>query len=472
MLIAVCAGYLLVLMDYSVVNVSLHTIQQRFGAAADGLQWTVNAYEILFGALLLPAGFLADRCGHRRVLIGGLVLFGLASAGMVTSDRIGEVIAWRVLMGVGGSAIPVTTLAVLQSVPSLAGALRPVSLWAAMPGASFALGPIFGGACAGSWGWWAPFLVNLPLALVCALVVGRYAADSPRIRAAKLDWPGVLLVISSVGMLLLAVSRSGAVSWLDLSVAGPVCISAGLAVCLVKVELKHKTPVLDLRLFRDRLFAAGTACVALAFFSLAGAIFLVPAYLQVIRGQAVFEASLSIVGLACGSAPGSLLAGRVQRRFGPRIAGMTAMVTLAAGLGGFAAMGSATSLPSTWLWFVLAGAGFGMTGAVSTPLTMSSVPLTRVGTATGTATLTRTVSSALSVALLGTVCSFDDRASIAALREFRTALWITAGTAAAGAFVAASYFPRKGSPWLLSGSCSPSSSPSWPHGSGAASPPR
>ncbi|UOZ06909.1 MFS transporter [Amycolatopsis sp. WQ 127309] len=446
LLVAACGAYLLVMMDYSVINVSLHTIQLRFGVTTAGLQWTVNAYEILFGTLILPAGFLADRYGHRRVLLGGLLLFALASAGIALSRGIGDLIAWRAVMGIGGAAIPATTLALVKNGPSTARTGRTIGVWAAMPGASFALGPVLGGALAGSGAWWAPFLVNIPVALGCALIVAWRGTDPVRARTTRLDWHGVLLVIGCCGTLLLGMSRAGGPEgWSDPAVAGFLGTSAALAAWLIRTSAKHQSPVLDLPLFRDRAFAAGTAAISLIFFALSGAIFLIPTYLQVLRGETALDAGLTMVSLAVGSMAASAAAGAVQAVAGRRVTGTSGMLAILAGLAGFAVMGETTPAPWAWCWFALMGIGLGLVSAVSTPLAMSSVAPDRAGTAAGSTTLVRTTSSAISVALLGTLCSFAGGADVAVLGEFRTAMWIAAGAASAGALVTVFFFPRKGS---------------------------
>jgi EmrB/QacA subfamily drug resistance transporter len=405
--VAACTAYLLVMMDYSVINVALQSIQQQFGASNVQLQWVVNAYETLFATLMLPAGFLADRFGPRRVVTGGLILFAIGSAGIVTSDSATTVILWRAVMGIGGSVVPATTLAVISDVVgSPSRRARVMGIWAAMAGASLAVGPVFSGALVAVSAWWIPFLVDVPVMLACAVVFWWACPNRAQPSTARLDRLGVLFVTATVACLVFAVSEWGvSENWGDPAVLGPLVTGVVLMVILVRFETRQERPVLDVRLLGDRAFASGTVSVSLLFFALAGLIFLSTFYLQLIRRQTTLEMGFSMVPLAVGSVIASFAGGAARAHLGQRGTVVLGMGALTAGLTGFACLGDHTTVFVPWLGFLAIGVGLGLVTGVSTPLTMSTVPPGRAGAVAGTVNLVRGFSVTLGIAVLGAVYS-------------------------------------------------------------------
>lgn len=412
-LAAIAGAYLLVMMDYSIINVALQTVQEDFDASNAGLQWVVSAYELMYAALLLPAGFLADRYGRNKVLLIGLGIFVIASGLMVLAHDTGQIIALRALMGIGGAVVPATTLAIIKHVFPLDRQAAAMGVWSAVGGASVALGPILGGFLVQSFAWWSIFLINVPIVAACMITLAATTPESRAPARGRLDLAGIALAILSVGLLVLGLIRGGETgTWRGLDTTGTIILGLAVLVVLVVVERRRDAPMLDVTLLRKRAFAAGTMSISLAYFALTGGTFLLVFYVQLIRDQTPLQLGLSMLPVAVGAVIGSLAAEALMRRYGARITISAAMLILAAGFTLFAFAGQNTSQVWVEVAFAAAGIGMGVTMGTTTPLTMSSIPTDQAGAAAGLTNTIRGVTSIIGVAVLGSAYSLTYRARI------------------------------------------------------------
>lgn len=412
---AIAVAYLLVMMDYSIINVALQTIQADFGASNAQLQWMVSGYEILYAALLLPAGFLADRFGRNRILIGGLLIFAAGSGLMATASSPQEIILWRIVMGVGGAVVPATTLAIIKHIFPVSKQSRAMGVWSAVVGASVAVGPILGGFLVQYFAWWSIFLINVPIVAACLVVLVKETPESRTPAAHRLDVLGLLLSGATVGALISGLIRGGETTrWAAWDTGGMMALGVLLLVALVVVERRRVFPMLDIALLRHRAFAAGTLSISLAYFALTGGTFVLVFYIQLIRGQSPFELGLVMLPVAVGAVLGSLLAGRAMVALGPRLTVSIGTAVLAAGFIMFAFADASTDLLWIELAFGAAGLGMGVTMGTTTPLTMSEIDSARAGSAAGLTNTIRGITSIMGVATIGAVYSLRYRAEMAA----------------------------------------------------------
>ncbi|MEV4419228.1 MFS transporter [Patulibacter sp. NPDC049589] len=178
---------LVVVMDITILNVALEDIQRGLDATNGELQWSLNAYMITFAAFIFTGGVCGDRFGRKRTLLAGLVVFGVGSALAATSGSIGQLIAWRTVMGVGAAVVPTVTLAIIINVFPPPERPKAIAAWAAAAGVAFAVGPVLGGLLLSVFSWGSVFLVNVPLVAVGVVLIARLVPESKMPRAAPLD---------------------------------------------------------------------------------------------------------------------------------------------------------------------------------------------------------------------------------------------------------------------------------------------
>src|SRR4051794_32749586 len=208
--------------DNTVMTVGLPSIQEELGASTAQLQWSLDAYTLMFASLLFTAGLLGDRFGRRRVLLAGLCLFLLASLAGAWSTSPGALIGWRALMGVGAAVIPGCTMAVIFGVFGPKERVKAIGLWSASAGVGVALGPVIGGALGSRFWWGSLLLVNVPFLVVTMAMIVALVPENPG-TARRFDLVGVLLTIAGVGSLVYGVITGGEdAEWLTLNALGPI----------------------------------------------------------------------------------------------------------------------------------------------------------------------------------------------------------------------------------------------------------
>ncbi|MCP4742525.1 MAG: MFS transporter, partial [Actinomycetales bacterium] len=269
---------LVVVLDNTILNIALPTIQRDLEATQGELVWAVDSYILVFAALLFTWGVLGDRYGRKRILIVGLIVFGLSSAACAFASTPQMLIGFRAVMGIGGAAVLPTTLAIITVVfpPHERG--RAIGTWAGAVGAAVALGPVLGGALLQNPQWFAPltgnawgsvFLVNVPIVIVGLIAIWRVVPETRNPDGRKLDVLG--LVLSIVGLVLLVygiIHASETRTWIDAMVLGPMVAGIAVIALFLYMEYRSDHPSFDVSLFRNRGYAISIAAVSLSFFAL------------------------------------------------------------------------------------------------------------------------------------------------------------------------------------------------------------
>jgi EmrB/QacA subfamily drug resistance transporter len=407
-------SFLVVMMDNSILNVALATIQQDLGASNAQLQWSLDSYILVGVSLMIPAGFLADRWGRRRTLVTALVVFGAASALAAFARSPEELILWRAVTGVGGAAVSPVALAVIRTSVARESQARAMGVWAAIGGVAVALGPIISGFLLERFWWGSVFLINVPVTVLCGVLLFVLVGETRSPAPFRLDLPGLLLSTAAVGAFVYGVIRAGENSdWLALGSTGMIALGLVLGVLLVVVEARTPDPVLNVRLFRNRSFAGGSIGLLLAFLGINGTFYLLVFYLQLVRGHAPLTVGLLLLPAAAGSVAGAVGSAGLVRRFGPRRTLSAGLAILGAGL---AFVASATTSTPWWLLSVaLLLGGIGM-GLAMTTATMQAIPVAdaggaRAGVDGAVPNIMRQLGSAFGVAVLGSVLSIVYRDS-------------------------------------------------------------
>jgi len=405
-LAVLCLSLLIVTLDNTVLNVALPTLVRDLGATSSQLQWIVDAYVIVFAGLILVSGSLADRFGRQRMFMLGLLLFAAGSSWAAYSGSVGMLIAARASMGVGGSLIMPSTLAIITDVFTNPGERpRAFGFWAATSGAGVALGPIVGGLLLAHFWWGSVFLINVPIAVIaigCALWL---VPDSKDPAALGPDLVGSLLSIAGLGLLLWAIIDAPVEGWTSAVVIGAGI--GGLVVLTLFVIWERLTshPMLRLDFFRNRSFSTAIFSLSLVMFGLFGALFILTQYLQFYLHFSALATGVRIIPAAGAIAIIAPLSTPLDRRLGTRVIVAVGLLVVAAGLW---QISTATVTTTYWgtLWgMVMLGVGAGLAIPAVTGAVMGSLPRrhTGIGSATNGAFLQ--IGGAVGVAVIGSILS-------------------------------------------------------------------
>jgi EmrB/QacA subfamily drug resistance transporter len=431
-------------LDNNIVNVALPAIQRDLGLTTAGLEWIVSGYILVFAGLLLAGGRLADAFGRRRLFLIGLTVFTGASLVAGLAGSVGVLITARAVQGLGAALVTPTTLAIIS-----AAYTRPrerasaVGIWAGVGALALAVGPLLGGVLAqhASWGW--IFEINVPVG-VATLALGGWAVQESRepVRR-RLDMPGLTASALALTSLTWALIEGSPRGWTSLPVLAAFTIAATSAVGFLAVEQRSADPMVDVSLFRDRVFTGGVGAMMLWAFGLFGIYFFTSLYLQNALGFSPTEAGLAFLPMALCMVAGAVLSERVARQVGAaRLVG-AAMVLMAAGIGTVSLLGADTGYLSLMPSFVAIGIGGGLT----TPLTatvLGAMPGERAGVASGLFNASREMAGLLGITVIGAILSVRQaaaaRAGAAPLQAFlsgyRLGLLVAAALVAAGGLAA------------------------------------
>ena len=324
-MIAICGATFMLLVDVTIVQVALPRIQRDLHASFTNLQWVIDAYALALSALILTSGTLADRVGRKRIFIGGLGLFTLASLLCGLSNSITLLILARGLQGIGGAAVFATSLALIAQEfhgPARAGA---IAAWSATVGGAVAVGPLIGGALTDGLGWQWIFFVNLPIGLA---TIGISLARMVNVRdpdAERLDWAGLITFSGTLFLLIFGLLRGTDSGWGSTLIKSALVGAGVLFVAFLTVELRQRRPMFDLSLFGNRAFCG----VSLATFAMGAGMFAMfpylTLYLQNALGYSPFQGGLRLL-------PATMLA-FVVPLLTRRLAGRAPGAMLGAGLG-------------------------------------------------------------------------------------------------------------------------------------------
>ncbi|HEX2563833.1 MAG TPA: MFS transporter [Acidimicrobiales bacterium] len=400
-----CLSLLLIVMDNTIVNVALPTLQRDLDASTTQLQWVVDAYILVFAGLLLTMGSLGDRFGRRGALAIGLSVMGTASILSSFANSADQLIATRALMGVGGAMIMPATLSIITNVfTDRRERAQAIAIWSATAGAAVAIGPVTGGWLLEHFWWGSVFLVNVPVVVV-ALVLGQLFVPTSRDPSAPpIDVPGALLSIAGLVVLVWAIIE-GPGGWTDPEILGAFALSAVLLGIFVLWERRVPFPMLDVSFFRNPRFSAASGAIMLTFFAMFGSLFLLTQFLQSILGYTPLEAGIRLLPMAGVMLVISPLSAKLVERIGSKIVVATGLSVGAVGLIIASRLTAGASYPEVLASLVVLAAGLALVMPPATESIMGSLPLAKAGVGSAVNDTTRQVGGALGVAVLGSVMS-------------------------------------------------------------------
>ena len=401
---AMCFALFMAMLDNTVVNVALPSIQDHFGSGVSGLQWIIDAYTLVFAAFMLTGGTLGDLYGRKRIFLIGLTVFTAGSLMAGLAPSLNALIAGRAIQGLGAAALLPGTLSILtQAFPDPKERAQAIGIWAGVSGMALAAGPIVGGALVDSLGWQSVFFLNIPIGIVAFIVAQRVVRESRNPEGRHLDLPGQALAIIGLGTLTYALIEANSYGWTSPLIVGLFATAAIATALFIRVESRSTSPMLDLSFFRNRTFAAAATVAGLVSFGMFGVFFFLTLFLQNVQGYSAFQMglrSLPMTGAIIFTAP---IAGNLAGRIGPRIPMTVGLATV--GVGMLLMERITPGMPYSALWWNLLMMGIGM-GLVMTPMTaavMNAVPRRRAGMASATSNASREVGGVFGIALLGAI---------------------------------------------------------------------
>jgi EmrB/QacA subfamily drug resistance transporter len=433
------AALFMTALDNLVVVTALPRIQKDLHASLSSLEWTVNAYTLTFAVLLLTGAALGDRFGRKRMFVIGLTIFTGASVLAALSHSSDLLVTARAIQGLGGAIVTPLTLTILAAEvpPEKRGAI--LGAWGGIAGLAVAIGPVIGGAIVSGIAWEWIFWINVPIGAVAVPLAWLHLRET-RGPYGKLDIEGLVLAVAGLFCVVWGVVRSNSLGWGSGEVLGFIVGGAVLTAIFCWWETRSKTPMLPMRFFRTRAFAATNAVSVAMYFGMFGSIFLLTQYLQNVLGYSPVAAGVRMLawtGVTMFVAP---VAGALSDRFGGRPFMAAGLALQAVALGWMAAIAKQPPLPFSHLAapFVIAGIGMGLFFAPVANVVLSAVRPEEEGQASGANNAMREIGGVFGIALLAAI--FANQGGYGLPQHFvdglKPAVWVGTGIVAAGGLIA------------------------------------
>jgi EmrB/QacA subfamily drug resistance transporter len=444
----ICISLLVISLDNTVLNVALPSISDELGASASQLQWMVDAYVLVFAALLLTMGSVSDRIGRKRALQFGVGWFGLFSLGAALSTSTNMLIAMRALLGIGGAMIMPSTLSLITAMfRDPKERAQAIGIWAAIFGLGVGIGPVLGGWLLEHYAWNSVFFINVPIATI-AVIGGHFALDeSKNEHAPRPDYPGVLLSIGGLFSLVYAIIEAGQKSWTAANVVGAFVAAAVLLATFAWWEYRTSNAMLPVRFFKNMSFTGANLALTLVMFSLFGSLFFLSQYFQSVEGYTAFQTGVRLLPMALTMTVAAASSARVARYVGTKLAVSGGILIAALSMLFMAETFTPdSSYPTLLFGLILLAIGLGTAMAPATNSIMGSVPVNKAGVGSAMNDTNRMIGGALGVAVLGTLMNNAYRQQINTMVS-HLAVKPSAGLVAAvqssiqGAHIAAAQIP-------------------------------
>ena len=434
LVLAALAAFMTAL-DTLVVTTALSTIRRDLDASVEGLEWTVNAYNLSFAVLLMTAAALGDRFGRRRVFAAGIGVFVLASAACALAPSVGVLIAARGVQGAGAAAVTTLALALVGAAFPAESRGSALGIFFAVNGLAVAGGPLVGGAVTEGIAWEWIFWLNVPIGLVLIPFVLRRIPESHGPDAA-VDLPGLALVTGGVLGIVWGLVRGNTAGWDSAEVLVALAGGLGLLATFVAVELRSRAPMLPMRFFRDRAFSAGNASIFCAGAALFCAVFFIAQFLQTGLGYGPLDAGLRLLPWTATLFFVAPVAGKLVDRFGERPFLIVGPTLQAIGMAWIALIAGADMAYSQLIApLMVAGVGISMALPAAQNSVVGSVPPEAIGKAAGTNSTMRELGGVLGIAI--GVAAFAGAGSYGSAIDFSNGFVAAMGVASGLSVIAA-----------------------------------
>jgi EmrB/QacA subfamily drug resistance transporter len=438
---AVAVGLFMIMLDNTVVNVAVPSIQRDLGVGLSELQWIVTGYALSFAALMLTGGKLADMLGRRRIFVIGIVIFTIASLFCGLAESGESLIAWRIVQGVGGALMNPATLAIISATfpPRQRG--MAIGIWAGVSALALAIGPLVGGLLTEhlSWSW--VFFVNVPVG-VLGVAASYLLIDESRDMSEeqRLDLGGLLTSGLGLFALTYGLIEANTYGWSSARIVGSFVAAAVLLASFVALELRQRVPMLDLTLFRNGTFAGANVVILMVGLAMFGVFFFVSLYMQNILGFSAVQAGAAFLPMTVLIILVAPIAGKLSDRIGSRWLMTGGMTLLGIQLLYYSTLGTEANFWDLLPALLIGGVGMSLTMTPSAAAIIGSVPTDKAGVGSAVMNRMRQVGGSIGVALIGAIIAAkvgDQRSPEAFVDGLSTALVVASGFAFVGAIVAA-----------------------------------
>jgi EmrB/QacA subfamily drug resistance transporter len=404
-LFAMCFALFMIMLDNTIVNVALPSIQRSLQTTPENLQWTVDAYILAFAVLILLGGKLGDRFGRKRMFLVGLTIFTLASAACALATSDSQLIAARVVQGAGGALLNPLSLAILVTAFPRRQVPTAIGIWAGISSLGLAVGPLAGGFLVERVSWSAVFWVNVPIGMIAAAVALWAVTESRDPGTHHLDLVGTGLATGGLFSLVWALIETGTHAWGSAYTLGFLAAAALLLGLFIAWERRTADPMIPLGFFRRRAFSVSAAVVLLVGFSLFGVIYFITLYFQNVKGYSPLQAGIRSLPMTVMITLLAPLAGSLNAKMGARAQMTIGMLLVSGGMFGLSHIQVTSSYNAIWPFYVLLGAGMALTMPAVSATGMAAVDSDRSGIASGVINANRQIGGALGIAVLGSVAA-------------------------------------------------------------------
>jgi EmrB/QacA subfamily drug resistance transporter len=410
---AMCFALFMIMLDNTVVNVALPSIQRDLKASLSSLEWTVNAYTLTFAVLLVTGGRLGDIFGRRRMFLFGVVVFGISSAaiGFAPDDHV--LVAFRAVQGIGAAFMMPATLSIItQAFPPHQRGMA-IGTWAGVSALALAIGPVLGGLLTEQVSWRAIFFINPPIA-IGAVAVTLFATRETRDETVsrKVDLPGIAAITVGLTSIVLALVEGNAWHWGSARVIGLLALALGSIVAFAVIERRTAAPMVDFSFFRSRSFLGANLVAFIVSFAMLAQFFFLALYMQNVLHYSPLQAGIRFLPATVVIIIMGPLAGRLADRVGPRPLMTLGLSFVATALFIQSRLTIHTGYGLLWPGFVLMGLGMGLTMSPMSTAAMNAVDRSKAGVASGVLSMSRMVGGTFGVAVMGALVTTIGRSTI------------------------------------------------------------
>ena len=402
-LAALVISGLVIGLDSTVLITALPTLSSKLGASTSDLQWIAAAYTLTLGGLLLPGGVLGDRYGRKRLLLVGLAIFGVSSVVASQTTTATALIAMRALMGVGAALILPLSLSILPSMFTAEERPRAISATAAGAFLGLPLGPLVAGWLLTHYAWGSVFLLNAPVVVIALVGVWLLVPEGKDPHPRPFDWVGGLLAVVGVTALVYGVIEQPIHGWTDPRVLGGIVGGALVLTAFVIWDLRHPSPFVDLRNFRNRGFTWATMAFVVTGFGLFGVMFILTPYIQIVLGNDAQATGIRLLPLIGGVIVGAGLGNVLAARLGARVGVSAGLALTSAALVGFSRIGADTSFGPVGAALAVIGIGIGIALPTTLDVILATLPPTQTGAGSALTRALQQIAATFGVAILGSI---------------------------------------------------------------------
>ncbi len=401
---AMCFALFMIMLDNTVVNVALPSIQEDLGASISGLEWTVSGYTLSFAVLLATGGRLGDIFGRRRMFLSGVIIFALSSATAGLAPDESWLVASRIVQGVGAALMMPGTLSIITDAFPAHERGKAMGTWAGVSALALAIGPVLGGFLTEHVTWRAIFYINIPVAIGAVLATLFAVRESRDTSVGRdVDYAGVGVLTAGLTALVLALVQGNSWGWGSTQVIALIAIAVLALPVFVAVEHRVKAPIVQFDLLSDRNFLGAIVVALIITFAMMGVFFFLALYMQDILGYTPLEAGIRFLPSTLMIVAVAPIAGRLADRFGPRWLIVGGLTLVAASLFTFSGIAVDSGYLDLLPGFMLLGIGIALTMSPMTSAAMNAVPVQKAGIASGILSMFRMVGGSLGIAITGAI---------------------------------------------------------------------